>query len=140
MSGMQETLVIIKPDATSRGLIGEIVSRFERSGFEVVEMRCERHSEELFRRLYAEHAHKPHFEQMIAAVTDGVACFLRLRREDAVAQARQLVGPTDPADAPPGTLRGDLGVDFRHNSVHAADSQQAAERELRLVFGDKTEG
>ena len=140
MSGMQETLAIIKPDATARGLTGEIIARFERAGFEVVQMRCEPASEELFRRLYAEHAHKPHFDMMIAAVTAGEVCFLRLRREDAVAQARRLVGPTDPADAAPGTLRGDYGIDFRHNSVHTADSEEAAERELRLVFGDAAAG
>lgn len=133
---MQETLAIIKPDATARGLTGEIVSRFERAGFEIVQMRCEQADEGLFRELYAEHSHKPHFEQLIAAVTSGLVCFLRLRREDAIQQARVLVGPTDPEDAPAGTIRGDLALDFRHNSVHASDSERSARRELTLVFGD----
>ncbi len=132
---MQETLVVIKPDATARGLMGEIISRFERSGLQIVQMRAEPPDEALFRQLYAEHAHQPHFEQLIAAVTSGLVCFLRLRGEDAVQRARALVGPTDPAVAPKGTIRGDLGVDFRHNSVHASDSEKSAQRELALVFG-----
>ncbi|MCD6362005.1 MAG: nucleoside-diphosphate kinase [Armatimonadetes bacterium] len=134
---MEETLVIIKPDATERGLVGEIVSRFEEAGFEIVQMRCEPASDELFREIYAEHRDKPHFEKLIAAVTAGLVCFLRLRRDDAVRQARALVGPTDPREAPPGTIRADLALDFRRNSVHASDSEEAARRELKLVFGDE---
>ena len=131
---MQETLVIIKPDATARGLTGEIIARFEDAGFEVVERRSERPPEELFLELYAEHRDKPHFPKLIAYMMSGEVCFLRRRREDAIEQARALEGPTDPDDASAGTIRGDLGIDFRRNSVHASDSPETARRELDLVF------
>jgi len=131
---MQETLIIIKPDATARGLAGEIIARLEAAGFEVVERRRDRPPEELFRQLYAEHSDKPHFPKLMAYMMSGEVCFLRVRREDAIEQARLLEGPTDPKDAPAGTIRGDLGIDFRRNSVHASDSLETARRELDLVF------
>ena len=131
---MQETLIIIKPDATARGLAGEIIARLEGAGFEVVERRRERPPEELFRQLYAEPPIKPQSKLMTAYMMSGEVCFLRVRREDAIEQARLLEGPTDPEDAPAGTIRGDLGIDFRPNSVHASDSPDTARRELDLVF------
>ncbi len=133
---IEETLVIVKPDATARGLTDEILARFEAAGFEVVQQRRERPTEEFFHQLYAEHSAKPHFPALLAYMMSGEACFVRLRREDAIEEARCLVGPTDPDDAPEGTIRGDIGIDFRRNSVHAADCAASAKRELALAFPD----
>ncbi|MEA3403264.1 MAG: nucleoside-diphosphate kinase [Armatimonadota bacterium] len=132
---MEQTLIIIKPDAVQRALAGEVLSRFERAGFEIVHMRFHRLSEAEARRFYAEHESKPHFARLIAYMTSGPSCFVHMAREDAIGRARMLVGPTDPAEAPPGSVRGDLGLDLPRNSVHAADSAESAARELRLIFG-----
>lgn len=132
---MEETFVIVKPDAVERGLVGEIISRFEAAGFEIVRMRFEEPDPEFFRRFYVEHQGRPHFPRLIEYMTSGPSCFVEFRRENAVERARMLVGSTDPADAMPGTIRGDMGLDLPRNSVHAADCQDAAVREIGLVFG-----
>lgn len=131
---MEETLIIIKPDATSRKLVGEIISRFESAGFIIVQLLYGSPSRELMAEFYAEHQGKDFYEGLLEFMTSGVACFMRLGREDAIERARALVGPTDPAEAPAGTIRGDLGLDVRRNSVHASDSAQSAEREIALIF------
>lgn len=135
---MEETLIIIKPDAVERGLVGEIISRFEAADFGIVHLRFAEPDETLFRRFYAEHEEKPHFPRLIAFMTSGPSCFAELRRENAIERARSLVGSTDPADAAPGTIRGDVGLDLPRNSVHASDCVQAAEREIGLIFGDES--
>lgn len=135
---MERTLIIVKPDAVERGLVGEIISRFEAAGFEILRMRFERPEPELFRRFYAEHEEKPHFKRLIEYMTSGPVCFVELARPEAVERARLLVGATDPNEATPGSIRGDIGIDLPRNSVHASDCPEAAEREVALVF-DRTE-
>lgn len=132
---MEDTLMIVKPDAVRRGLVGEILARFEAAGFEIVRVRMQEPDEELMRRFYAEHEGKPHFPRLIDYMVSGPSCFAQLRRNGAIERARKLVGATDPADAAPGTIRGDLGLDLPRNSVHASDSERAATREIELVFG-----
>jgi len=132
---MEDTLVVIKPDAVERGLVGEIIARFEAAVFEIVQLRFAAPDEVLLRRFYAEHEGKPHFPRLIAYMISGPSCFAHLRREDAIERARSLVGATDPADAAPGTIRGDVGLDLPRNSVHASDSVKAAKREIELIFG-----
>ncbi|MGD9495151.1 MAG: nucleoside-diphosphate kinase [Armatimonadota bacterium] len=129
------TLIIVKPDAVERGLVGQVLARFEAAGFEIVQMRFGQLPEELFRRFYAEHEGKPHFARLLAYMTSGPSCFAELRREGAVARARALCGATDPADALPGTIRGDLGINLPRNSVHASDAPASAQREIALIFG-----
>ena len=141
---MEETLIIVKPDATGRGLLGKIVARFEEDGFEIVQMCYEVPARELMAEFYAEHEGKEFYEGLLGFMTSGPVCFLRLRREDAIARARELAGPTDSAQAPPGTIRGDFGLDVRkdfaksitQNSVHASDSANSAQREIALIFPD----
>lgn len=133
---MEETLIIVKPDATGRGLLGKIVARFEEDGFEIVQMCYEVPARELMAEFYAEHERKEFYEGLLGFMTSGPVCFLRLRREDAIARARELAGPTDSAQAPPGTIRGDFGLDVRKNSVHASDSANSAQREIALIFPD----
>jgi len=134
---MEDTLVIVKPDAVKRGLVGEIISRFEAAGFEIVRMRFGDVSEDLIHRLYAEHEGKPHFPRLIAYMTSGPSCFMQLKRESAIERARMMVGETDPDEAAPGTIRGDMGLDLPRNSVHASDCGDAAQRETGLIFGDE---
>jgi len=131
---MQQTLVTIKPDAIERRLVGEIISRFERAGFEIVRAELRQPDADLFRRFYAEHEGRPHFARLMQYMLSGPSFFLQLRRDDAVETARALVGATDPASAASGTIRGDLGLALPRNSVHASDSAQAAAREIALVF------
>jgi nucleoside-diphosphate kinase len=131
---MEETLVIIKPDAVQRGLVGEIISRFEAVGFEIAQMRLAEPDERLLRRFYEEHEGESYFPRLIAYMCSGPSCFLRLRRDAAVERARMLLGDTDPASAAPGTIRGDVGLDLPRNSVHASDCAVAASREVGLIF------
>lgn len=133
---MESTLIIIKPDAVERGLVGEIIARFEAARFDIVRIRFERPPEELIRRFYAEHEGKPHFPRLVAFMTSGPSCFVHMRREEAIHRARLLVGPTDPAEAAPGTIRGDFGENLPRNCVHASDSASAAEREIAIIFGE----
>ncbi len=132
---MEDTLVIVKPDAVSRRMVGGIISRFEAAGFEIVRMHMQDPDEGLMRRFYAEHEGRWHFARLIEYMTSGRSCFMHLRREGAGERARMMVGETDPAEAAPGTIRGDLGLDLPRNSVHASDSDDAAEREIKLAFG-----
>lgn len=126
--------MIIKPDAVQRGKVGEVISRFEAAGMQIAQMSLRQPSRELMQALYAEHRAAPHFGRHIDFMTSGPSCFIHLRGPDALARARALVGATDPASAAPGTIRGDLGIDLPRNCVHASDSEQAAEREIALVF------
>ena len=131
---MEDTLVIVKPDAVARGMVGEIISRFEAAGFEIVRLRFESPDASLIRRFYAEHQDRPHFDRLVKYMTSGPSCFAQLRRDEAVEQARRLVGATDPTCAAPGTIRGDVGLDLPRNSVHASDCLDAAAREIGLIF------
>jgi nucleoside-diphosphate kinase len=132
---MEETLVIVKPDAVGRGLIGEILSRIERKGLRVAEMRTMRIDRELSQEHYAEHREKPFFDELVGFITSGDVVVARVVGEGAVAVVRELMGPTDPAQAPPGTIRGDFGLRITENLIHGSDSPETAKRELDLFFG-----
>jgi nucleoside-diphosphate kinase len=132
---MEETLVIVKPDAVQRGLIGEILGRIERRGLRITEMRMMRIDRDLAERHYAEHAEKPFFGELVDFITSGDVVVARVEGDQAVSVVRELMGPTDPADAPPGTIRGDFGEVITQNLVHGSDSPESAKRELDLFFG-----
>lgn len=130
----QETLVIVKPDAVRRRLIGEILGRIEREGLSITEMRMMTMDRDLAERHYEEHTDKPFFDDLVTFITSGLIVVARVEGEDAVAAVRALMGPTDPADAPPGTIRGDFGEEITENLVHGSDSLESAKRELDLFF------
>jgi nucleoside-diphosphate kinase len=132
---MQETLVIVKPDAVRRGLIGEILARIERKGLRIAEMRTMRIGRELSEEHYAEHREKPFFDELVGFITSSDVVVARVVGEGAVAVVRELMGPTDPAQAPPGTIRGDFGLRITENLIHGSDSPETAKRELDLFFG-----
>jgi nucleoside-diphosphate kinase len=131
----EETLVIVKPDAVRRGLVGEILSRLERKGLRIEEMRMMRIDRDLADRHYEEHRDEPFFAELTDFITSGDVVVARVSGEQAIGVVRALMGPTDPAEAPQGTIRGDYGLVITENLVHGSDSPESAKRELDLFFG-----
>ena len=131
----QSTLVIVKPDAVRRGLIGEILGRIERKGLRIDELRMLRVSKPLARKHYAEHTSKPFFGDLVDFITGGPVVVAKVTGRDAVTVVRTLMGATDPAAAATGTIRGDFGIEITENLVHGSDSTASAKRELALFFG-----
>lgn len=130
----QTTLLIVKPDAVRRGLIGEVLARVEAKGLRVEALRMMRIDRELAERHYAEHAQKPFFAELVEFITSGDVVVARVGGREAVTVLRTLMGATDPASSPPGTIRGDLGLEISENLVHGSDSAESAARELELFF------
>jgi nucleoside-diphosphate kinase len=129
------TLLIVKPDGVRRGLVGEILRRVEAKGLTIAEMRAMTIDRSLAEEHYAEHVDKPFFGELVSFITSGPVVVARLEGEGAIEVWRTMMGPTDPATAPPGTIRGDYGLIITENLVHGSDSPASAERELRLFFG-----
>ena len=130
----ESTLLIVKPDAVRRGLVGEVLRRVEAKGLRIEELRSMRIHTALAEEHYAEHREKPFFGELVGFITSGDVVVVRLAGEQAVSVLRTLMGPTDPAQAPPGTIRGDYGTIITENLVHGSDSPDSAERELKLFF------
>ena len=133
---VETTLVLVKPDGFRRGLCGEVVARFERRGFELRGARLLRISKAMAREHYAEHKGKPFFGELVTFITSGPVLALAVRGENAIAGVRAMMGATNPADASPGTIRGDLATELSENVVHGSDSKASARRELTLFFPD----
>ena len=132
---MERTFVMIKPDAVARGLVGAIVARFEAVGLTIERMEFGTLPRAVAEANYAEHVGKPFYEGLIAYVTSGPVVRMVLSGTGAVAIARKLIGATDPAEAAPGTIRGDYALDLDANIVHGSDSPASAEREIGIFFG-----
>jgi nucleoside-diphosphate kinase len=130
----ERTLVLIKPDAVRRGIAGEILRRFELRGLEIREARLLTVDRELAGEHYAEHAEKPFFRELVEFITSGPTLALVLEGEGAIATVRTTMGATNPADADPGTIRGDLALSMPDNLVHGSDSAESAAREISLWF------
>jgi nucleoside-diphosphate kinase len=130
----ERTLVLIKPDAMRRGLAGEILRRLEQRGLELKEARLVAVDKELAGEHYAEHAEKPFYDELIEFITSGSTLALVLEGEGAIATVRTTMGATNPADAGPGTIRGDLALSMPDNLVHGSDSPESAAREIALWF------
>lgn len=131
----QRTYVMIKPDATARGLVGRIVQRFEDTGLKIERMEFGRLTAAQAAANYAEHAGKPFYDGLIAYITSGPVVKMVLSGEDAVVVCRKLMGATNPREAAPGTIRGDFGLIMDANVVHGSDSPESAEREIGIFFG-----
>ena len=134
---MERTLILVKPDAVQRGLIGELLGRLERRGLRLVGLRLLHVDEELARRHYAEHEGKPFFTGLVEFITASPLVAAVLEGPNAIAAARQTMGGTNPVEAAPGTIRGDLGLDVGRNLVHGSDGPESAAREIALFFGDE---
>ncbi len=131
---MSRTLLIVKPDATQRNLIGHVVNRLEKARFAVVDMRMVRLSKEQARNFYAVHEGKPFLDSLVAFMTSGPVVPMVLEKENAVEDLRALIGATDPKKAACGTLRYEIAVDIEKNSVHASDSDANAAKEIAFFF------
>lgn len=131
---MECTLVIVKPDAVQRGLIGEVLRRLETRGLKMVGLKLMAVSQELARKHYAVHTGKSFFEPLISYITSAPVVVAVFEGKDAVAAVRSTVGATNPVQAAPGTIRGDLGMEIGRNLVHASDSAEAARSEVALWF------
>ncbi len=135
---MERTLVLVKPDGIQRGLVGEIVARFERKGLKVVGLRLLSVPREMAELHYAVHAGKHFYDGLVEFITSGPVAAVALEGPDAIATVRRLVGRTMPNEAEPGTIRGDLGISGLRNLIHASDAPETAVSELDLWFGDGT--
>jgi nucleoside-diphosphate kinase len=134
---VERTLVLVKPDAMARGLAGEILARLERRGLAVRAARLVLVERSLAERHYAEHAEKPFFGELVEFITSGPTLALVLEGESAIAVVRTTMGATNPVEATPGSIRGDLALAMPDNLVHGSDSAVSARRELELWFGDE---
>ena len=133
---MESTLILVKPDAFARGLTGEIIARFERKGLRIVAARYMVVTEDLAKQHYAEHDGKPFFGELVEFITSGPIVALVLEGRDAIRAARQVIGATNPLEAAPGSIRGDLAIEVGQNMVHGSDSPESAEREAGLFVPD----
>ncbi|NBC22639.1 MAG: nucleoside-diphosphate kinase [Gammaproteobacteria bacterium] len=131
---VERTFSIIKPDAVARNLIGEIVSRFEKSGLRIVAARMLRMTEEQARGFYAEHKERPFYDDLVAYMTSGPVVVQVLEGDNAIAANRKLMGATNPQDAEPGTIRADFAESVEANAVHGSDSPASAAREIDFFF------
>jgi nucleoside-diphosphate kinase len=131
---VEQTLVLIKPDAVERALAGEILARLERRGLNVVQARLLTVDRRLAEEHYAEHAEKPFFGELVEFITSAPTLALVVEGEGAIAVVRTTMGATNPADAAPGTIRGDLALSMPDNLVHGSDSPESAQREISLWF------
>lgn len=132
---MEETLVLVKGDGVRRKLIGEIIRRMEAKDLDIADMRLMDVTRELAEEHYAEHREKPFFDELVDFITTTPVVAMRVRGEGAIGVMRSLMGATNPAEAAPGTIRGDLALSMPDNLVHGSDSPESARRELGLFFG-----
>lgn len=133
---MERTLIIIKPDAVQRGLIGRIITRFERRGLRIAAMKLIHINEELAQRHYEVHKGKPFFEPLIDYITSSPVVVMVLEGNDAIEIARRTMGATKPAEAAPGTIRADFGLEIGRNLVHGSDGPETAAFEVPLFFDE----
>ena len=131
---MERTLIIVKPEGVQRGLIGEVIARFERKGLKVVGLKLMQIPRETAEKHYAEHVGKPFYEGLVAHITSSPVVVGVLEGPDAVSVARTMMGVTNPTQAAPGTIRGDYGLDIGLNIIHGSDGQEAAQREISIFF------
>lgn len=131
---MEQTLILVKGDGVRRRLVGEVISRIERKGLEIRQMQLMSVSREKAEEHYGEHRDKPFFGELVEFITSAPVVAMRVEGEGAIVQMRSLMGATNPADAAPGSIRGDLALSITENIVHGSDSPESAERELKLFF------
>ena len=131
-----KTFFMIKPDGVQRNLIGQIISRVEVKGFKITKIKMMTISQELAEEQYGEHKAKPFFNDLVSFITSGPVVAMQVEGKDAVLQIRNIMGATNPNESTPGSIRGDLATELDKNVVHGSDSDESAERELSLFFGN----
>ena len=132
----QRTFIMAKPDAVQRNLIGDIMNRFERKGFHLIGAKLMNVPRELAEEHYAEHKEKPFFGELVDFITSGAVFAMVWEGENVITTARNMMGKTNPAEAAPGTIRGDFGISMGMNIIHGSDAPETAEREIGLWFNE----
>ncbi len=132
----ERTFLMIKPEGVERGLIGEIIGRFERKGFKIIALKLLKISREVAEKQYEEHRGKDFFEGLVSYISSAPTVSMVIEGENAIAAAREMAGVTNPELAKPGTIRGDYGIDVQRNIIHASDSEESAKREISIHFGN----
>ena len=130
----EQSLFIIKPDAVSRGLIGEVVSRFEKKGFKINKLKMMTFTKENAEKFYSDHKDKPFFGELVSFITSGRVVVAVIEGNNAIATTRIMIGSTKSFEASPGSIRGDFGLGLTDNIVHASDSVESFEKEVKVVF------
>ena len=133
---MERTLILVKPDAFSRGLTGEVIARFERKGLRIVALKHMQVERSLAEQHYAEHSEKPFFGELVGFITGGPLVAMVLEGYEAIKAARQVIGATNPLEASPGSIRGDYALEVQTNLVHGSDGPESSRREIGLFFPD----
>ena len=131
---MEQTLILVKPDAFARGLTGEIIARFERKGLKIVALKHMTTPRDLAETHYAEHQDKPFFGELVSFITSGPIIALVFEGDDAIKAARQVIGATNPLEANTGSIRGDFAIAVGQNMVHGSDSPESGQREIGIWF------
>ena len=130
----EQTLIIIKPDAVKRNLVGEILSRFEKKGFAISKLKALNFTVEMAEQFYSDHNSKPFFGELVSFITSRKVVAAVIEGENVIDTTREIIGKTNPKDASPGTIRGDFGIDITENSIHASDSSESFDKEVNVVF------
>ena len=130
----EKTLIVVKPDAVARGYVGDILSRFERRGMKILQLRAQTMPKSKAEEFYSVHKDKPFFGELVASFSGGPTVGAVIQGRDAVAMVRRMVGATKSWESPPGTIRGDLATGLTDNAIHASDSKESFERESRAYF------
>ena len=130
----EQTLIVLKPDSVDRNLIGEILSRFEKSNFKIIKLQKMNYTKEMAEEFYSAHKEKPFFDELTSYITSGPVVTAVLEGENVIAKTREINGATDPKKAEKGSIRGDFGIDITSNTIHASDSPQSFEKEVKVVF------
>ena len=130
----EQTLIIIKPDAVKRNLVGEILSRFEKKGFTISKLKALNFTVEMAEQFYSDHNSKPFFGELVSFITSRKVVAAVIEGENVIDTTREIIGKTNPKDASPGTIRGDFGIDITENSIHGSDSSESFDKEVNVVF------
>jgi len=130
----EQTLIIIKPDAVKRNLVGEILSRFEKKGFTISKLKALNFTVEMAEQFYSDHSSKPFFGELVSFITSRKVVAAVIEGEDVINTTREIIGKTNPKEAASGTIRGDFGISITENSIHASDSSESFDKEVNVVF------
>ena len=130
----EQTLIIVKPDAVKRNLVGEILLRFEKRGFVISRLKMLIFTREMAEQFYSVHNTKPFFDELVTYITSGKVVVAVIAGDNAIEETRQIIGKTNPQEASPGTIRGDFGNNITENSIHASDSTESFDKEVNVVF------
>lgn len=133
----ERTFIFLKPSAVERGLVGEIISRFERKGLRIVKLKMQVMNREDAEKIYSVHRDKPFFEELVRTVSGRKVVAAILEGREAISVVRSMIGNTDPTKADPGTIRGDFGLDITDNLIHASDSLESFKREAKIIFPEE---